>query len=274
MAVELSQGNKWAKYMETSTEEVNLGDESNGRVNTDVESSAAREPSSFKKRKSKKEKVDNEGTCGWLLGLFDDQDFMQKVNVGVKILLELYRVIIASFLILFVPQECPHPRPHLCSIEENAELGLYSLYDAGFSLNCITLIAFVLMYVAEYRRESKLIDYLDVNSNLKFDNDSVKAQLAKLPKEQWEEILFADTWYKYTGSFALLCFVTNVILSGVVISDYYMGDKTAVNFITSVLFMISKLNVVRATIKTDTYVLPSAYLTVQMQFNDVEHAEI
>jgi len=68
-----------------------------------------------------------------------DQDFQQKTGVTITVLLELYRVLIASFLILFVPQTCGD---HICSISENAQLGTDPLYNAGFSFNCITLIAF------------------------------------------------------------------------------------------------------------------------------------
>ena len=46
-----------------------------------------------------------------------DQDFQQKASVSITVLLELYRVLIASFLILFVPQTCGD---HICSISENA----------------------------------------------------------------------------------------------------------------------------------------------------------
>lgn len=275
---------KWSKYMEAPSDEVTLGDDNNKTASKaasldDESKDRSLQRAQSSRRNSKKQtnepKVKNEGTCGWLWDILEDQDNIQKIMVLVKIVLELYRVVISSFLLLFVPQLCParneNDSPHLCSLEENAELGTEgSLYDAGFSLNCVTLIAFVIMYVAEYHRETKLINYLDVNSNLKFDNASVEKQLEKLPKDKWEEILTADTIYKWAGSFALLCFLTNCFLSGVVISEYYMGDKTAVNFITSVLFMITKMNVVRATIRTEKFVLPSAYLTVQTQFNDIE----
>ena len=65
----------------------------------------------------------------------DNQDFNQKAGVTITVLLELYRVLIASFLILFVPQTCGD---HICSISENAQTGGDPLYNAGFSFNCIS----------------------------------------------------------------------------------------------------------------------------------------
>ena len=46
----------------------------------------------------------------------NDQDFKQKMNVFLTLLLELYRVIMGSLLILMVPQKCGE---HVCSIDEN-----------------------------------------------------------------------------------------------------------------------------------------------------------
>ena len=45
-----------------------------------------------------------------------DQDTLQRINVGIQVLLELYRVITSSLLILFVPQICDD---HICTTTEN-----------------------------------------------------------------------------------------------------------------------------------------------------------
>ena len=38
--------------------------------------------------------------------LMEDQDFKQKMNVVITLVLEIYRVLMGAFLILFVPQNC------------------------------------------------------------------------------------------------------------------------------------------------------------------------
>jgi hypothetical protein len=197
----------------------------------------------------------------------DNQDFNQKVGVTITVLLELYRVLIASFLILFVPQTCGD---HICSISENAETGDDPLYNAGFSFNCITLIAFLAMYFSEIKREGKLIAYLDVNPKCKTDNDSVGEVLARLPEQRKTTILFYDSLYQKTGYFALTCFVTNTVLSGFVVYKYYLDDKTTSTFITSVLFMITKMADVYSTVKTEKNILYSAYLKGKVQYNDLD----
>lgn len=217
-----------------------------------------------------------------------DQDFQQRSGVTVTVLLELYRVLIASFLILFVPQKCvdhtvivsdgiesgDSSSYHVCSISENAQLGTDHLYNAGFSLNCITLAAFLAMYFAETKREGKLIAYLDVNPKCKTDNDSVGEVLARLPIERSKTILFYDNLYQKTGYFALTCFVVNTVLSGVVVYKYYLDDKTTSTFITSVLFMITKMGDVYSTVRTDKNIFYSAYLKGKVQYNDLDANKI
>jgi hypothetical protein len=197
----------------------------------------------------------------------DNQDFNQKVGVTITVLLELYRVLIASFLILFVPQTCGD---HICSISENAQTGNDALYNAGFSFNCITMIAFLAMYFAEIKREGKLIAYLDVNPKCKTDNDSVGEVLMRLPEQRKVTILFYDSLYQKTAYFALTCFVTNTVLSGLVVYKYYLDDKTTSTFITSVVFMISKMADVYFTVKTEKNILYSAYLKGKVQYNDID----
>ena len=197
----------------------------------------------------------------------NNQDAKQKTGVTITVILELYRVIIASFLILFVPQNCGD---HICTISENAQTGTDPLYNAGFSFNCITLIAFLAMYFAEIKREGKLIAYLDVNPKCMTDNDSVGLILEKLPIERKNTIIFYDKLYQKTGYAALTCFVVNTVLSGFVVYKYYLDDKTTSTFITSVLFMITKMGDVYSTVDTEKNILYSAYLKGKVQYNDLD----
>ena len=124
--------------------------------------------------------------------ILEDQDFKQKIGMTATVLLELYRVLAASMLILFVPQLCDD---HVCSFEENAQTGVDPLYNAGFTMNCLTLAAFVFMYYAESGRERKLIAYMDVNPKEPCDNQSVGNLLVTLPDNKRETILFYDKLY-------------------------------------------------------------------------------
>lgn len=197
----------------------------------------------------------------------DNQDTNQKIGVAATVAVEFYRALVASFLILFVPQDCGG---HVCSFSENAQTGPDPLYNAGFAFNCITMAAFAVLYYAEVRREGKLIAYLDVNPAKPSDNTAVGVVLGELPKYCSEAILYYDSLYIKAGYTVIVCFAVNTVLSGLVVYKYYLDDKTTTTYITSVLFVIQKLIQVYSTLKTEKNVFYSAYLSGKIQYNDVD----
>jgi hypothetical protein len=131
-----------------------------------------------------------------------DQNFMQKVSVLPTFMLELYRVMISSFLILFVPQKCGD---HVCSYSENMT-GDSELYSAGLIFNFITMFSFLIMYIFEIKRENRLITYLEVNKSVASDNDSVQKLIEGLPEEKRNSIWTLDKCYcKYRKEYILFC---------------------------------------------------------------------
>ncbi len=98
-----------------------------------------------------------------------NQDFIQKVSIIPVVGVELYKVMVSSFLILFVPQKCGD---HICELNENL-IFENKLYNTGLVLNFITMFSFVVLYFFEVKRENRLIAYLENNPKRPFDNDSV-----------------------------------------------------------------------------------------------------
>lgn len=206
----------------------------------------------------------------------DSQDTNQKIGVTIAVAVEIYRALIASFLILFVPQKCYDEvkGDHVCSFSENAETGPDPLYNAGFVFNCLTMATFLGLYYAEVRREVKLIAYLDVNPSRPSDNESVGQVLEKIQPQHKESILYYDSLYVKAGYLTIGCFTINSILSGLVVYKYYLDDKTTTTFITSLLFVIQKLQQVYVTLKTDKNIFYSAYLSSKVQYNDLDKDKI
>ena len=91
--------------------------------------------------------------------IVSDQDFKQKSGAYVAFTLEIYRVLMGTLLVFFVPQKCGD---HLCGISD-----IISKTDANYlgnvGVNLATFAAFFLMYIIELRRENKMISYLEVN---------------------------------------------------------------------------------------------------------------
>ncbi len=200
----------------------------------------------------------------------NDQDFLQKNNSIILFCLELYRVLVSSLLILFVPQACGlESNVHVCSYEENMT-PTSNLYTAGLVVNFITMGSFFFMYLFEINREYKLINYLEVNTSKPCDNESVGKALTTLPKHRAQNILFLDKYYYRFAMLSILLFVTNTILSGFVVYDFYLDNQTTTTFVTNVLFMITKLADVYSTINTPKNIFYSAYLKGKIQYNDVD----
>ena len=196
----------------------------------------------------------------------EDQDFNQKVAVSISVILELYRVLVSSFLVLFVPQKCGD---HVCSLSENMVLENH-LYSAGLVFNFITMASFLAMYTFEVKRENRLITYLEVNKSVASDNNSVGTALEKLPQDKRDSIWQLDKYYMYSGRASIVMFIINTILSGFVVYEYYLDSQTTSTYITNILFMVTKLADVYANVNTEKNVFYSAYLKGKVQYNDVD----
>ena len=195
-----------------------------------------------------------------------DQDFQQKLGTAISVVSELYKVLVSSLLILFVPQRC---EDHVCSFNENLIAG-DSLYTGGLVINFVTLATFCMMYYAEVKRENRLITYLEVNKSKPSDNESVGRALEMLPVEKRQSILSLDKIYVRLGASAITMFIINTVLSGFVVYKFYLDSQTTTTYVTNILFMTTKLADVYANVTSEQNVFYSAYLKAKVQYNDVD----
>lgn len=199
-----------------------------------------------------------------------DQDFNQRINVASTLTLELYRVLMGAFLMVFVPQKCGD---HICSINENINRD-DTLSRITVAFNSITLFAFLILYAIEVKRESKLITYLEVNKFKALDNESVGEALTQLETSKKDNILSYDVYYQKTGYLCTGIFGVNSILSSIVIYTHYLDSKTITVYLTNLLFMSLKVLDVYNTVNTKPNIFYSAYLKNKVQFNDVDPDKI
>ena len=195
-----------------------------------------------------------------------DQDYNQKRDALIALGLEVYRVIMGSCLMIFVPQQCDETS---CGISDNLNRS-DNLSVACLSFNLITMVTFLFLYAVEFKRESKLISYLEVNKNKPMDNDSIENELNKLDISYKQVLWDLDYYYKITGYVSLGSFLTNAILSGISVYDRYLDQTTITVFLTNILFMGLKINEVISIVYTDKNVFLSAFLTKRVQYNDVD----
>lgn len=199
-----------------------------------------------------------------------NQDDKQKITVVFSVLLELYRVMVSTLLILFVPQKC---NDHVCSMSENM-VWQGPLYNSGIVVNFLTTASFIGMYYFETKRENKLIAYLEVNDASACDDKTVGENLKKLSSGRQQLIFYFDKRYQQVGYFVMVMFLFNTILSGFVVYDYYLDNQTTSTFITNILFMLTKLMDVYTTVHTEKNIFYSAYMKKKLQYNDVDPNKI
>ena len=198
------------------------------------------------------------------------QDFQQKTTMIISVSLELYRVMISSLLLIFVPQKCDD---HICSLVENLNEDNI-IYSTGLYINYITFLFFIIMYICEMRREEKLIKLLEVNNTISTDNESVGRRLDMFSEDKKKHLFDIDNQYQY-ASYSVMCiYCVNIILSGIIINEYSLGNQTLIIFLTNILFMISKLSNVYIIINTEKNIFFSAYMNTKVQFNDIDPREI
>ena len=195
-----------------------------------------------------------------------DQDTLQRINVGIQVCLEMYRVITSSLLILFVPQIC---EDHICSTTENL-VWETNTYNTALCFNFISMAFLVNMYYLELVRENRLIKYLGVNHQLANDNEEVGKRLELLSINKQNKIFTINKYYRISSYGALSIYVLNVLLSAAAVNKYYAGSQTTSTFITYVLFIMTKFASVHTLVSTDKNIFYSAYIKANVQFNDVD----
>lgn len=195
------------------------------------------------------------------------QDSEQKMNVLITLIFEVYRVLMGSMLVLFVPQDC---NGSICTIQDNFNRDDSGLTKSAFALNLLTMLAFIVLYKIEVSREHLLIDNLDVNPNEERTNEKVGENIEKLDLEIKNKIWKYDDYYKNTGYTCMGIFSLNSILSSVVIFNHYLNDKTITVLLTNLLFMGLKINEVFTIVYTEKNIFLSAFLTRKVQFNDID----
>jgi len=196
-----------------------------------------------------------------------NQNLYQRFNVLINILFEFYRVISCSLLILFIPQKCGN---NICSINDKLQWNS-TFYGIALTYNFITLFIFCFLYFLEMRRENVLIKYLDVNPGLPYYKADVEKLLDLMPVNKKENVIHVHKYYQKYANIMIYVYTVNAILSGLIISKYCIPNQTLSTFITYILFILIKLNNVYSIANTEEYTFYSAYLTTNMQFNDIDN---
>lgn len=197
-------------------------------------------------------------------------EYKQPMKISISFIVEIYRVVMGSFLLLFVPQKCGE---NVCEITDKLT-NTNAFHRTILTFNAFTCGLFILMYCIEFRRENTLITYLQVNSSRPRDDETVRSALMRLSPTKHDAILIIDSLYQRIGIAAHSCYFVNVVLSAIGIFSNIYDNNSITVFITNVLFMSLKLVDVNTVTNTHEHIFLSAYFTERIQFNDVDPDKI
>jgi hypothetical protein len=201
-----------------------------------------------------------------------DDDTKQRFYTTFQFLLETYKVIIASLLCIFVPQRCINQPDQLCTLKDNlTELNEYNTICVY--TNFTTLAFFLFLYIYEYKRERWCIEYLDIDQAKL--NDYLYSEIESYPE-------YKDRIYKFNRRYYILSVIViilnivNIILSGILIFNYYYLDYRSVSvFLTNCILTIDRLmnayNISTVADDPTNHLLAvSSYMTNPVVYNTID----
>ena len=185
----------------------------------------------------------------------------------VTIMIEAYRLFNGALLVIFVPGVCDG---RACLPQQNFEHGSL-LYKIVYGVNVFTLLAFMVLYAVEIRRENRLTRYLKVNPALPSDTETVALAFSKLTPRRQDAIHALDAMYKRVIYTTIGVFTVHTVLSGYVIMTEYANDKGPILFATGTVLIASKMYSILMMCSDTVHV--SAYIQKKIQFNDVQEGK-
>jgi hypothetical protein len=196
---------------------------------------------------------------------FTKYHYKEKMKLVFELVIELYKIIMGTCLIITVPQYCNNTDCSLSDIIYNKNV----LYNYSFGMNIFTLSAFLILYIIETKRETIFMRYLEPEKYLPNDNESVSKIMDFLEPEYKNEIIMIDQLYINTNYVCIFLFLVNTIFSGLVIITNTNNNKTITGFFTNILFISIKLYNIRIVLSAEKNIFYSAYLTEFVQYNNI-----
>lgn len=187
----------------------------------------------------------------------------QRMFILMYSVFEVYRTVISSYLIVFVPQNCDG---YSCTISQNCS-PTDELESAAISMNTLMAAYFCGMFLLEKERERTVKRHLIVDKSSATDKEYLIAMMQSMDEKPREEILRINNWYRVYTRGLLLFFFVNIGVSGTVIYKNYLNNTTATVFITNALFMINRIYKAIRITSSGEYNIYSAYRSDSILYN-------
>lgn len=201
--------------------------------------------------------------------MFDciNDDIKQRIESIILFFANGFRLVMATLLAFFVKRNC---NDHECSLYES--ITMKSKFNLGVIIfNFITLFIFICTYIYEIHREHIYIYYLDIDNKITDDNLENEIKDDKYFEIE-QKITQTNTTYYYLNGVMLLMHVINIVLSFILVMQYYAGYTTLISMITYVILLGDKMySSIKIAHVSYFYMTPcSAFMTRFVVYNTID----
>ena len=163
-----------------------------------------------------------------------DVDTKERMKTIFIFLLQSYKVLMGSMLVLFVPQSCENS---VCSITDN----LYredELHRTSLVFNFLSTLCFITCYTIELNRENWCIEHLDISDD--YGDNNLPLVLKERPELEMALHKINDRYY-YSSQITAGVYSVNLILSTTSIYFNNAGTTTITAYMSFVILILMKL---------------------------------
>ena len=190
------------------------------------------------------------------------KDSTQRIKVIFIFLLQIYKVLTGTMLILFIPQKC---NDELCTIKQNYEKNdIY--HKITFYWNSLTLFTFMILYIFEIKREEWCVKYLDIDNN--YSDNFLKTIIIQEKDLDHKMDQLNKKYYQITKLCCVSYFINLSLMINILYNDYH-SSSTFSCFLSFTLLVCMKLynsmNVGYHSVTSDK--MTSAYVSEFVSYN-------
>lgn len=160
-------------------------------------------------------------------------DTKERFRVFALFLLEVYKIMMGTFLTLFVPHNCPESDAECIAASNSPTM----LSNVTMWTNSVTFFSISVLYIIELMRENFLIHHLDIDPTVP---DINLIQVAPEPVT-----VLLNKWnrrYYLAAITGMVMTIVNVSLSSVFLLNHYRNTSTLTTLLSFSLLVFMKLH--------------------------------
>ena len=196
-----------------------------------------------------------------------DVDNKERIKVCILFLLQSYKVIMGSMLLLFVPRKCSDD---VCTVQQN--LVTDDMFNrAALGFNYASIAFFLLTYIVELRRENFCVHNFDIDHDV---GDNNLAIILKDKPKLLDSLHYHNKLYSNITKATMIVYLINFIMSNIVLYNdetfWKIGLAPYSSYIILILMKLYNCYYISShSIENDKAL--SAYMTEFSSFNVIDY---